>query len=198
MQVSRPLLANMLLIAICLLPGGSVLAEPGKAVFVPDAYSGPRTGSWGDQGDGTYRNPILNADYPDVDVEQVGDTYYMISSKQHMAPGMVILESKDMVNWQTIGHVWNKLSWDPRYNWDRMDGYSYGVWAGDLAYHDGRWYCYQIDNVVGLYMSSAPASARASCVSAASITFLGFTSSRTAPNACSMTAIPNRRRWGPS
>jgi len=62
-----------------------------------------RTGSWGDQGDGTYRNPILIADYPDVDVEQRGDTYYMISSKQHMSPGMVILESKDMVNWTTIG-----------------------------------------------------------------------------------------------
>ena len=152
MQVSKCFLANTLLIALCVSSGGLAAAQPS-----PDAASqGPRIGSWGDQGDGTYRNPILNADYPDVDVEQVGDTYYMISSKQHMAPGMVILESKDMVNWQTIGHVWNKLSWDPRYNWDRMDGYSYGVWAGDLAYHDGRWYCYQIDNVVGLYMSSAP------------------------------------------
>jgi beta-xylosidase len=116
----------------------------------------PRTGSWGDQGDGTYRNPILNADYPDVDVEQLGDTYYMISSKQHMSPGMVILESKDMVNWRSIGHVWDKLSWDPKYNGDRMDGYRFGVWAGDLAYHDGRWYCYQIDTTNGLYMSSAP------------------------------------------
>jgi hypothetical protein len=66
---------------------------------------GPHTGSWGDQGNGTYKNPILNADYPDVDVEQLGDTYYMISSKQHMSPGMVILESKDMVNWSIIGHV---------------------------------------------------------------------------------------------
>ena len=113
------------------------------------------TGSWGDQGDGTYRNPILNGDYPDVDVEQLGDTYYMISSKQHMCPGMAILESKDMVNWQTIGHVWDKLSWAPEYNWDRMDGYPFGVWAGDLAYHDGTWYCYQIDFKHGLYMSSA-------------------------------------------
>jgi len=115
----------------------------------------PRTGTWGDQGDGTYRNPILNADYPDVDVERVGDTYYMISSKQHMSPGMAILESKDMVNWRIIGHVWDKLSWDPRYHWDRMDGYRFGVWAGDLAHHDGRWYCYQIDTTSGLYMSSA-------------------------------------------
>ncbi len=113
------------------------------------------TGSWGDQGDGTYRNPILNADYPDVDVEQHGDTYYMISSKQHMAPGMIILESKDMVNWQAISHVWDRLTWDPKYNWDQMDGYGFGVWAGDLAYHKDRWFCYQIDYTNGLYMSSA-------------------------------------------
>jgi beta-xylosidase len=114
-----------------------------------------QTGSWGDQGDGTYINPILNADYPDVDIEQLGDTYYMISSKQHMSPGMVILESKDMVNWETIGHVWDSLSWAPEYNWDRMNGYPFGVWAGDLAYHDSTWYCYQIDFNHGLYVSTA-------------------------------------------
>jgi beta-xylosidase len=114
-----------------------------------------RTGSWGDQGDGTYKNPILNADYPDVDVEQVGDTYYMISSKQHMSPGMVILESRDMVNWTTIGHVWDRLDWAPEYNWDQMAGYSFGVWAGDFAFHDGLWYCYQVDNKHGLMVRTA-------------------------------------------
>lgn len=112
-------------------------------------------GSWGDQSDGTYRNPILNSDFPDVDVEQLGDTYYMISSKQHMSPGMIILESKDMVNWQIIGHVWDSLSWDPKYNWNKMDGYNFGVWAGDLAFHEGLWYCYQIDPTYGLIVSTA-------------------------------------------
>ncbi len=119
-----------------------------------EKYTGT-TGSWGDQGDGTYKNPILNGDYPDSDVEQVGDTYYMISSKQHMSPGMVILESKDMVNWTTIGHVWDSLSWAPEYNWDQMAGYPFGVWAGDLAYHEGTWFCYQIDFKHGLYVSTA-------------------------------------------
>ncbi len=150
-DVGRAALAPVLAVvcAAGLLPLRALdLAAPARA-------GEPQIGSWGDQGDGTYRNPILNADYPDVDVEQLGDTYYMISSKQHMAPGMVILESRDMVNWQTIGHVWPTLSWDPKYNWDRMDGYKFGVWAGDLAYHDGRWYCYQIDTTNGLYMSSA-------------------------------------------
>ncbi len=114
-----------------------------------------KTGSWGDQGDGTYINPILNGDYPDSDVEQVGDTYYMITSKQHMSPGMLILESKDMVNWTNVGHVWDSLSWAPEYNWDRMSGYPFGVWAGDLAYHEGTWFCYQIDFKHGLYVSKA-------------------------------------------
>ncbi len=124
-------------------------------LFSCNTQQNSMTGSWGDQGDGTYKNPILNADYPDVDVEQVGDTYYMISSKQHMSPGMVILESKDMVNWTIIGHVWDSLSWAPEYNWDRMNGYPFGVWAGDLAYNEGTWYCYQIDFKHGLYVSTS-------------------------------------------
>ncbi|MGB5943959.1 MAG: glycoside hydrolase 43 family protein [Leeuwenhoekiella sp.] len=114
-----------------------------------------QTGSWGDQGDGTYINPILNADYPDSDIEQVGDTYYMITSKQHMSPGMPILKSKDMVNWTNVGHVFDSLSWAPEYNWDRMNGYSFGVWAGDLAYHDKTWFCYQIDYQHGLMVTKA-------------------------------------------
>ncbi|WP_448245471.1 glycoside hydrolase family 43 protein [Thalassotalea agariperforans] len=114
-----------------------------------------KTGSFGDQGDGTYINPILNADYPDSDIEQVGDTYYMITSKQHMSPGMPILESKDMVNWTNTGHAFPKLSWAPEYNWDRMNGYSFGTWAGDIAYHEGKWYVYQIDYQNGLYVTMA-------------------------------------------
>lgn len=138
---------NMFLLVLSVMLTGSSLTANNT---VP-----AQTGSWGDQGDGTYRNPILNADYPDVDIEQLGDTYYMISSAQHMSPGMVLLESKDIVNWKTIGHVWPNLFWSPEYNRDRMDGYKRGVWAGDLAYHDGTWYCYQIDFQHGLYMSSA-------------------------------------------
>lgn len=112
-------------------------------------------GSWGDQGDGTYNNPILNADYPDVDIEKVGDTFYMITSTNHYAPGMTLLESRDLVNWTIIGHVFDKLDWKPVYNYDQMGEYGKGVWAGDIAYHDGKWYCYFIDHSFGLYVSTA-------------------------------------------
>ena len=118
-------------------------------------YSKAQIGTWGDQGDGTYLNPILNGDYPDVDIEQVGDTYYLITSTNHYTPGMTLLKSKDIVNWRLIGHVFDKLSWEPTYNYDAMRGYRKGVWAGDIAYHDGIWYCYFIDTASGLYMSSA-------------------------------------------
>ena len=61
--------------------------------------------SGGDQGDGTYRNLILFADYSDPDVIRVGDTFYMVTSTFHLNPGITILESKDLVNWSFVGHA---------------------------------------------------------------------------------------------
>lgn len=70
--------------------------------------------SWGDQGNGTYINPILNADYSDPDVIRVGDKYYMVCSDFHYI-GMPVLESDDMVNWRIISQVYNRFDfpgWD--------------------------------------------------------------------------------------
>lgn len=53
---------------------------------------------WGEQNDGTYRNPIIPADYSDIDCIQVGDDYYAISSTFQFSPGMTLLHSKDLVN----------------------------------------------------------------------------------------------------
>ncbi|MDE6430329.1 MAG: family 43 glycosylhydrolase, partial [Duncaniella sp.] len=59
---------------------------------------------WGDLGDGTFANPVLNADYSDPDIIRVGDKYYLTCSEFHFM-GMPILESDDMVNWRIIGQV---------------------------------------------------------------------------------------------
>jgi hypothetical protein len=59
------------------------------------------TEGWGDQGDGTYRNPVLNADFSDPDVIRVGNKFYMVASDFHFM-GMQVLESDDMVNWRYI------------------------------------------------------------------------------------------------
>src|SRR5476651_2424513 len=58
-----------------------------------------------DNGDGTFTNPVLNADYPDCDVIRVGDDYYFISSSMHFSPSDPILHSKDLVNWEVIGYA---------------------------------------------------------------------------------------------
>lgn len=56
-----------------------------------------------DQGNGTYKNPILYADYSDPDACRVGDDFYMTSSSFNCLPGLQILHSKDLVNWTIIG-----------------------------------------------------------------------------------------------
>src|SRR4028119_2080739 len=58
-----------------------------------------------DNGDGTYKNPILHADYSDPDAIRVGDDYYMVSSSFEAVPGLPILHSKDLVNWTIIAHA---------------------------------------------------------------------------------------------
>ena len=58
-----------------------------------------------DNGDGTYTNPVINADYSDPDVVAVGDDYYLTASSFNCMPGLPILHSKDLVNWEIIGHA---------------------------------------------------------------------------------------------
>jgi beta-xylosidase len=105
--------------------------------------------SWGDQGDGTYRNPILNADYSDPDVIRVGDDFYLVASDFHFV-GIQVLHSRDLVNWRIIGQVFHRLTMHPRY--DAMTGYAQGTWAPALRYHDGEFYLYVCTPHDGLFM----------------------------------------------
>ena len=58
-----------------------------------------------DNRDGTYRNPILHADYSDPDAIRVGDDFYLVASSFNAIPGLPILHSRDLVNWAIIGHA---------------------------------------------------------------------------------------------
>ena len=61
-----------------------------------------------DNGDGTYKNPIIFADYSDPDAIRVGDDFYLTASSFNAAPGLPILHSKDLVNWNLINYVFQK------------------------------------------------------------------------------------------
>ena len=106
---------------------------------------------WGDQGDGTYRNPVLNADFSDPDVIRVGSKYYMVASDFHFL-GMQVLESDDMVNWQYISQIYRRFD-EP--GWDTNAHYAGGSWAPAIRYHNGLFYVYFCTPDEGLYMSTA-------------------------------------------
>lgn len=109
------------------------------------------TEGWGDQGDGTYRNPVLNADFSDPDVIRVGAKYYMVASDFHFL-GMQLLESDDMVNWRYISQIYRRFD-EP--GWDENAHYAGGSWAPAIRYHNGLYYVYFCTPDEGLYMTTA-------------------------------------------
>lgn len=137
-------------------PAAPSLAVPGVNQ-APVPPSTPDPSHWGDQGDGSYVNPVLPADYSDIDVIRVGDDFYAISSTFQFSPGVVILKSRDLVNWRTVGHaVPDVRQIGPEMNWDRMNRYGNGVWAGAIRHHDGRFWVYFGTPDEGYFMTSAP------------------------------------------
>ena len=101
-----------------------------------------------DNGDGTYKNPIIYADYSDPDVCRVGDDFYMTSSSFNAIPGLPILHSKDLVNWKVINHAL-KPNVDAHFD---IPQHGNGVWAPSFRYHDGMFYIYWGDPDRGVFM----------------------------------------------
>jgi beta-xylosidase len=115
-----------------------------------------QTTKWGDQHNGTYANPILPGDFHDTDVIRVGADYYYISATNELSPGMMILSSKDLVNWKIVGHAVTDITQiSPKYNFDKMLGASRGIWAGAIRYHDNKFFVYFTDPDEGIFMTSA-------------------------------------------
>jgi beta-xylosidase len=116
--------------------------------------------SWGDQKDGTYRNPVIPADYSDLDCIRVGADYYAISSTFQFSPGMIILRSRDLVNWSIAGHAVDDLTQiGPALNWDRMNRPGKGVWAGAIRWHDGKFWIFFGTPDEGYFMTTAASAA---------------------------------------
>jgi beta-xylosidase len=105
-----------------------------------------------DNGNGTYKNPILNADYSDPDAIRVGDDYYMVSSSFEAIPGLPILHSKDLVNWKIVTHA---LRRQPPFEHFSVPRHGDGVWAPSIRYHNGEFYIYYPDPDFGIYVVKA-------------------------------------------
>lgn len=126
-------------IAITLLPA-ALQAQYVSEVWCPD------------NGDGTYTNPVLYADYSDPDACAVGEDYYLTASSFNCMPGLPILHSKDLVNWEIIGHALQEQT--PREVFDQA-AHGKGVWAPAIRHHDGEFYIYWGDPDHGIMMVKA-------------------------------------------
>lgn len=102
-----------------------------------------------DNGDGTYQNPVLNADYSDPDVICVGDDYYLTASSFQCMPGLPVLHSRDLVNWTIIGYALQRQF--P----DELPQHGNGVWAPSIRHHNGEFYIYWGDPDRGVMMVKA-------------------------------------------
>ncbi|HLP14775.1 MAG TPA: glycoside hydrolase 43 family protein, partial [Bacteroidota bacterium] len=93
-----------------------------------------------DNGDGTFTNPVIASDFPDPDVIRVGDTYYMVNTTMFVFPGVTVLKSHDLVNWEYASNAVPRFDFAPAYNLDGGNRYGHGQWATSLKYHHGKFH----------------------------------------------------------
>ena len=93
-----------------------------------------------DNGDGTFKNPLMWGDWPDPDIIRVGDDFYFISTSMHYVPGCPIATSKDLVNWRMAGYAVPRYDEDSAWNFDGGAMYLNGSWAATIRHHNGLFY----------------------------------------------------------
>ena len=125
-----------------------------SATSIPPAAAGRADGAYPwtpDQGDGTFRNPIIYADYSDLDVLRHGGDFFMTASSFNCTPGLPVLHSKDLVNWTLINHAVKNLP-HPRYA-EVQPGC--GIWAPAIRFHAGKFWIFVATPDEGLYVTTA-------------------------------------------
>lgn len=100
---------------------------------------------------GTYRNPVLHADYSDPDVIRVGDTYYMTASSFNYMPGLPILLSKDLVNWELVNYAVKELPYEAY----KKPAHAKGIWAPSIRYYNNKFWIFVGMPDEGIFMTCA-------------------------------------------
>lgn len=88
----------------------------------------------------TFKNPVVWADMPDPDVIRTGDDFWLVTTTMHLMPGAPIMHSKDLVNWETVSYLFDRLDETPKYNMQGGTVYGRGQWATSIRYHNGTFY----------------------------------------------------------
>lgn len=93
-----------------------------------------------DNGDGTFTNPVIAADYPDPDVIRVDSVYYFVSTTMFVFPGVTILKSYDLINWEYCSNALPRFDFNKCYDLDGCNRYGRGQWATSLKFHNGKFH----------------------------------------------------------
>jgi beta-xylosidase len=131
-------------IALMLLPFAASASALKRAVPVASASKGISTATWTpDNGNGTFTNPLFYDEFSDPDLIRVGDWFYLTGTTMHAMPGVPILRSKDLVNWEFVAYAMDRLDLGPAFRLE--DGkhiYGQGIWAPSFRYHAGKFYIF--------------------------------------------------------
>lgn len=133
----------------------TIMASLLIALLPPTALGQYKSEVWSpDNGDGTYTNPVINADYSDPDVceSPSGKGFYMTASSFNCIPGLPILHSEDLVNWTLVNHALQRQQPAEVFN---KAAHGKGVWAPSIRHHNGHYYIYWGDPDYGIYMVKA-------------------------------------------
>ncbi len=109
--------------------------------------------SWtADNGNGTFTNPLFYDEFSDPDILRVGDDYYLAGTTMHSVPGLVILHSKDLVNWENISYCFDRFDFQDEAFWlkNGKEIYGQGIWAPCIRYANGQFYVFSNVNGKGL------------------------------------------------
>lgn len=112
-----------------------------------------QTTSWtADNGNGTYTNPLFYDEFSDPDILRVGDDYYLAGTTMHTVPGLVILHSRDLVNWENISYCFDRFDFnDDSFSLkNHKEIYGQGIWAPAIRYANGQFYLFSNVNGKGL------------------------------------------------
>jgi beta-xylosidase len=130
------------------------MSSSSSKILNPSSAAGGLRGAYPwtpDQGDGTFRNPIIHADYSDPDVIRHGDDFFLVASSLNCTPGLPILHSRDLVNWTIINHAVRNL---PHERFTEVQ-HGCGVWAPAIRFHAGKFWIFFPMPDEGIYVTTA-------------------------------------------
>lgn len=118
-------------------------------VAVPGAV---RAQSWtADNGNGTFTNPLFYDEFSDPDMIRVGDDFYLAGTTMHCTPGLVILHSRDLVNWDFKSYCFDRFDMGDEFRLENgREAYGQGIWAPCIRYHEGKFYVFSNINGHGM------------------------------------------------